>query len=82
MSLKEELDAFRSEFMAKVSPEIREAMVQADMELAASGIARNALKAGDRAPDFRLPDARGSCTFQCRPIVLYFHPLLIYFGSS
>jgi len=59
MSLKEELDAFRSEFMAKVSPEIREAMVQADMELAASGIARNALKAGDRAPDFRLPDARG-----------------------
>ncbi len=59
MSLKEELDAFRSEFMAKVSPEIREAMAQADMELAASGIARNALKAGDRAPDFRLPDARG-----------------------
>lgn len=59
MSLKEELDAFRSEFMAKVSPEIREAMVQADMELAASGIARKALKAGDRAPDFRLPDARG-----------------------
>lgn len=59
MSLKAELDAFRSEFMAKVSPEIREAMAQADMELAASGITHNALKAGDRAPDFRLSDARG-----------------------
>jgi hypothetical protein len=59
MSLKAELDAFRAEFMAQVSPEIREAMARADMELAASGIAARALKAGDRAPDFRLPDARG-----------------------
>jgi peroxiredoxin len=59
MSLKAELDAFRSEFMAQVSPEIRDAMVRADMELAVSGIAQRALKAGDRAPDFRLPDARG-----------------------
>ena len=59
MSLKAELDAFRSEFMAQVPPEIRDAMVRADMELAASGIAQRALKAGDRAPDFGLPDARG-----------------------
>jgi peroxiredoxin len=59
MTLKEELDAFRSEFMAKASPEIREAMIRADMELAASGIARSALKAGDRAPEFRLPEVRG-----------------------
>ena len=29
MSLKAELDAFRSEFMAQVPPEIREAMVHA-----------------------------------------------------
>jgi peroxiredoxin len=59
MSLKTELDDFRSEFMANVAPEIRDAMVRADMELAASGIAQRALKAGDHAPDFRLPDARG-----------------------
>jgi peroxiredoxin len=58
-SLKTELDSFRSEFMANVAPEIRDAMVRADMELAASGIAQRALKAGDHAPDFRLPDARG-----------------------
>jgi hypothetical protein len=42
------------------APEIRDAMVRADMELAASGIARRALKTGDHAPDFRLPDARGA----------------------
>jgi hypothetical protein len=30
MSLKAELDAFRSEFMTRVSPEIRDAMVRAD----------------------------------------------------
>lgn len=60
MTLKAELDAFRSEFMAKVQPDIREAMTSADIELAASGIARRAIKAGDFAPDFRLADACGS----------------------
>jgi peroxiredoxin len=59
MTLKAQLDAFRSEFMAKAPPEIREAMTRADMDLAASGITRRAIKAGDLAPDFRLPDARG-----------------------
>lgn len=59
MTLKSQLDAFRSEFMAKVPSDIREAMTRADMELAASGITQRALKAGDKAPDFRLPDARG-----------------------
>lgn len=58
-TLKAELDAFRSEFMTKVPPQIRDAMTSADMELAASGIAKRAIKAGDPAPDFRLPDARG-----------------------
>ncbi len=59
MSLKDDLDAFRSEFMAKVPPEIRDAMTRADMKLASSSIAEGAIKAGDQAPDFRLPDARG-----------------------
>jgi len=59
MPLKAQLDAFRSQFMAMAPPEIRDAMTRADMELAASGIARRAVKAGGRAPDFRLPDARG-----------------------
>jgi peroxiredoxin len=78
MSLKAELDAFRAEFMAKVPPEIRDAMVRADMELAASGIARRALKAGDRAPGFSLPDARGRYVrlnglLAAGPVVLSFY---------
>jgi peroxiredoxin len=78
MSLKAELDAFRSGFMAQVPPEIRDAMVRADMELAASGIAQRALRAGDRAPDFSLPDARGghvglSGLLAAGPIVLSFY---------
>jgi peroxiredoxin len=78
MSLKAELDAFRSEFMAQAPPEIRDAMVRADMELAASGVARNALKAGDRAPDFSLPDARGGYVrlnglLAAGPVVLSFY---------
>lgn len=78
MSLKDELDAFRSEFMTKVSPEIRQAMTRADTELAAAGITKHALKAGDPAPDFRLPDARG-CQVRFRdllakgPVVVSFY---------
>jgi peroxiredoxin len=59
VSLKDELDAFRSDFMAKVPPEIRDAMTRADMKLASSAIAEDAIEVGDQAPDFRLPDARG-----------------------
>lgn len=59
MTLKAQLDAFRSEFTARVPADIREAMTRADMNLAASGITHRAVKAGDQAPDFRLPDARG-----------------------
>jgi len=78
MSLKAELEAFRSEFMAQVPSEVRDALVRADMELAASGIAQRALKAGDHAPDFRLPDARGGYVrlkglFATGPVVLSFY---------
>src|SRR6266404_8192805 len=53
-------------------------MVRADMELAASGISQHALKAGDRVPDFRLPDARGDYVRLCDllakgPVVLSFY---------
>jgi peroxiredoxin len=78
MPLKDELDAFRSEFMTKVSPEIRNAMTRADTELAAAGITKHALRAGDPVPDFRLPDARG-CQVRFRdllakgPVVVSFY---------
>jgi peroxiredoxin len=59
MTLKAQLDAFRSEFMARVPADVREAMTRADMDLAASGITHRAIKAGELAPGFRLPNARG-----------------------
>jgi peroxiredoxin len=78
MSLKAELESFRAEFMNKVPAEIRDAMVRADLELAASGIAQRALKSGDRAPDFELSDAHGrtirlSDRLAAGPVVLSFY---------
>ncbi len=78
MPLKAQLDAFRSDFMAQAPPEVREAMVRADMELAASGIAERSLKPGDRAPDFNLPDTRGGYVrlkdlLAAGPVVLSFY---------
>jgi peroxiredoxin len=60
MSLKSELDLFRVQFLTQAPAEIREAMIRADLSLAASGMADRALKAGERAADFSLPDATGS----------------------
>ena len=58
-TLQSELEAFRTSFMTKVPSEIRETMTRADLALAASGITDRALKLGDIAPDFALPDATG-----------------------
>jgi peroxiredoxin len=58
-TLQSELEAFRTNFMAKVPDEIRDAMTSADLALAATGIAERSVKKGDTAPDFALPDATG-----------------------
>jgi peroxiredoxin len=61
MSLKAELDVFRADFAAKIPLKIRRAAARAYMELAASGILERALRAGDKVPDFQLPDVHGRC---------------------
>eukprot|EP01037_Dinobryon_pediforme_P018126 gene18126-18372_t len=68
MSLTFELAAFR----------IRDAMARADLELAASGVAEQALKAGDPAPDFELPGVDGrtirlSALLRDGPVIVSFY---------
>jgi peroxiredoxin len=78
MSLQEDLELLRAEFIGKASPEVRAAMERADKDLAASGIVQNALKVGDQAPDFNLPDARGGYVrlrdlLRMGPVVISFY---------
>lgn len=58
-TLQQDLNAFKTEFMAKLSKEKADVMKRADADLAATDILKRALKAGDIAPDFVLPDATG-----------------------
>jgi peroxiredoxin len=65
MSLQDKLDAFKADFKAgkppfNAPPEIHPVMERATAELIASGQATRALKAGDRAPQFRLLDQDGN----------------------
>lgn len=78
MDLKTALDGFRAEFMATAPAEVREAMAREGLDLAASGLVATALKAGDAAPDFALPEARGgvvrlSALLARGPVVLSFY---------
>lgn len=78
MSLQAELQAFHADFMGRVPAEVAAAMSRSDLALSASGILDGALKAGDQAPDFVLPDARGgsvrlSHALASGPVVLSFY---------
>lgn len=78
MSLQAELQAFRADFMARAPAAVTAAMTRADLALSTSGILDTALKAGDRVPDFALPDARGgmvqlSTALASGPVVLSFY---------
>ena len=60
MTLKEQLDRHRAASRARFSKDVQETMHRATEALRNSGIMAGALKTGDRAPDFTLPDASGS----------------------
>src|SRR5271169_2469420 len=61
MSLQDKLDAFKAEFEGKKAPpEVVAVFHKSTAELIASGQAARALKVGDRAPVFRLPDSEGA----------------------
>ena len=60
MSLQEKLAALKTEFETKMAPPaVVEALHRVTNELIASGQAERALRAGDRAPSFTLPDPDG-----------------------
>ncbi len=60
MSLSEKLDTLRESSRTRFSPEIVETMKHAGEELRQSGIMSRALKAGDVAPVFSLPNQDGT----------------------
>ena len=60
MSLQDKLDALRTKFETEMAPpEVVAVMHRVTQELIDSGQAERALKAGDRAPAFALPDPDG-----------------------
>lgn len=58
-SLKAQLDARKAKFVATATAEKRAAVDSAITDLTTSGILERAIKQGDRAPNFSLPDATG-----------------------
>jgi hypothetical protein len=59
MSLQEKLDEIRNKFEASAPPDALAIMHRSTEDLRNSGIMDRVLKAGDRAPEFSLPDEQG-----------------------
>lgn len=75
--LTKQLDAFMAGFMERVDPTTAATMRASMTALEHSGVAEHALKAGDQAPDFVLPDQTGKSVslrglLQNGPVVLTF----------
>ncbi len=78
LPLQGKLDALKFEFEAAVPPAVSEALHRGTKELIASGAQNLALKAGDIAPEFTLPDADGTpisskALLATRPLVVTFY---------
>jgi len=78
MTLKQELDARRAMSIQKSPPERSAAFQRGVDQLIADGITDRAVKKGDIAPDFKLPNARGErvSLYACLengPVVLTFY---------
>ena len=57
--LKQQIAAFQKEMLPKIPPEVREVLVRTTEDQVKSGITDKALKVGDKAPDFTLPNVHG-----------------------
>jgi hypothetical protein len=77
-NLQKELDEFKKRFKAMVPPEAATVVFESIDELARSGLAQQSTQAGDKAPDFSLPNVRGemlslSKSLARGPVVLTFY---------
>jgi peroxiredoxin len=77
MTLKEELDARRAQFMATAPPDRIAAYQRGVDALAASDLAAGAVKVDEVAPDFTLPNAHGERVTLSR--LLYSGPVVLVF---
>ncbi len=59
MSLKADIDNLIAQSSERIPPEVRGLMAADTERLKQSGIEDNTLKAGDKAPSFKLPSAKG-----------------------
>ena len=57
--LKQQISEFQRERLPKMPPEVFEVLVRTTEDQVKSGITAKALKVGDKAPDFTLPNVRG-----------------------
>jgi hypothetical protein len=62
MALREKLDARRASARDRFPPEDLAVMRRATEDLRNSGILNRALRTGDQAPSWELPDSRGAMT--------------------
>ncbi|MDY6791727.1 MAG: hypothetical protein SWH54_10720 [Thermodesulfobacteriota bacterium] len=60
MTLKEQLEAIKAQTASMITPEIATAMKQGYEELSKRKVLDKALKTGETAPAFTLPDSDGS----------------------
>ena len=76
--LRKLIDDFQTEMFPKLPKPVLEPLMRGIDDLVLAGIDRAALRVGDRAPDFELPDANGTPVRLSRllpsgPVVLSFY---------
>jgi len=57
--LRQRIEAFQKDFFPKLPKEVVGTLVKGIEDMVTSGVGRESVTLGDRAPDFRLPDASG-----------------------
>src|SRR5258708_18233515 len=60
VTLQDQIAAFQAQSAGRAPSEVSAAFAGAIAQLVASGVTERALKVGEQAPDFTLPDALGS----------------------